>query len=61
MAIPLVLAICFVAFTTLGAARVVLTLGAVGTAFGVPPVFWINAAIMAATGFMSRRGSGASR
>jgi len=32
--------------------------GAIGTAFGVPPVFWINAAIMAATGFVSRRGAG---
>jgi MFS family permease len=29
--------------------------GAVGTAFGVPPVFWINAVMMAATGYMTRR------
>lgn len=27
--------------------------GAVGTAFGLPPVFWINAAMMAAGGFLS--------
>lgn len=31
--------------------------GAVGTAFGVPPVFWINATLMGMTGFMSRRGT----
>lgn len=35
--------------------------GAIGTAFGVPPVFWINAGIMAATGFMSPRGSTSRR
>ena len=45
--------------TTTNAVRVLgpMVFGAVGTAFGVPPVFWINAAIMAATGFMSRRGA----
>jgi MFS family permease len=45
--------------TTTNAVRVLgpIVFGAVGTAFGVPPVFWINAAIMAATGFMSRRGT----
>ena len=45
--------------TTTNAVRVLgpIVFGAVGTAFGIPPVFWINAAIMAATGFMSRRGS----
>ena len=45
--------------TTTNAVRVLgpMVFGAIGTAFGVPPVFWINAAIMAATGFMSRRGS----
>ena len=45
--------------TTTNAVRVLgpIVFGAVGTAFGVPPVFWINAAIMAATGFMTRRGS----
>lgn len=49
--------------TTTNAVRVLgpIVFGAVGTAFGIPPVFWINAAIMAATGFMSTRGSGASR
>jgi len=46
--------------TTTNAVRVLgpIVFGAVGTAFGVPPVFWINAGIMAATGFMSRRGAG---
>jgi hypothetical protein len=29
--------------------------GAVATAFGVPPVFWINGVMMAVTGYMSRR------
>lgn len=45
--------------TTTNAVRVLgpIVFGAVGTAFGVPPVFWINAAIMGATGFMSRRGA----
>ena len=45
--------------TTTNAVRVLgpIVFGAIGTAFGVPPVFWINAAIMAATGFMSRRGA----
>ncbi|HYH43516.1 MAG TPA: MFS transporter [Burkholderiales bacterium] len=45
--------------TTTNAVRVLgpMVFGAVGTAFGVPPVFWINAAIMAGTGFMSRRGA----
>ena len=46
--------------TTTNAVRVLgpIVFGAVGTAFGVPPVFWINAGIMAAIGFMSRRGAG---
>jgi MFS family permease len=46
--------------TTTNAVRVLgpIVFGAIGTAFGVPPVFWINAAIMAATGFVSRRGAG---
>jgi MFS family permease len=45
--------------TTTNAVRVLgpIVFGAVGTAFGVPPVFWINAAIMAATGFLSRGGA----
>jgi MFS family permease len=45
--------------TTTNAVRVLgpIVFGAIGTAFGVPPVFWINAAIMAATGFVSRRGA----
>jgi MFS family permease len=45
--------------TTTNAVRVLapMVFGAVGTAFGVPPVFWINAAIMAGTGFMTHRGS----
>lgn len=48
--------------TTTNAVRVVgpIVFGAVGTAFGVPPVFWINAAIMAGAGFMARRGGGAA-
>ena len=48
-----------VRLTTTNAVRVLgpVVFGAVGTAFGVPPVFWINAAIMGATGFMSRRGA----
>jgi MFS family permease len=29
--------------------------GAIGTAFGVPPVFWINGALMGATGYLTRR------
>ena len=45
--------------TTTNAVRVLgpMVFGAIGTAFGIPPVFWINAAIMAGTGFMSRRGA----
>jgi MFS family permease len=45
--------------TTTNAVRVLgpIVFGAIGTAFGVPPVFWINGAIMAATGFVSRRGA----
>jgi MFS family permease len=45
--------------TTTNAVRMLapIVFGAVGTAFGVPPVFWINAAIMAATGVMTRPGS----
>jgi len=43
--------------TTTNAVRVLgpMVFGAVGTAFGVPPVFWINAVMMAATGYMTRR------
>ena len=43
--------------TTTNAVRVLgpMVFGAVGTAFGVPPVFWINGAMMASTGFISRR------
>jgi hypothetical protein len=29
--------------------------GAVGTAFGVPSVFWINAVLMAAQGYWTKR------
>jgi MFS family permease len=38
--------------TTTNAVRVLgpIVFGAVGTAFGVPPVFWINGVMMAATG-----------
>jgi MFS family permease len=48
--------------TTTNAVRVLgpIVFGAIGTAFGIPPVFWINGAIMAATGFVSRRGTGLS-
>ena len=31
--------------------------GNIGTAFGVPPVFWINGALMAAQGYWTKRGS----
>jgi MFS family permease len=43
--------------TTTNAVRVLgpMVFGAIATAFGVPPVFWINAAMMAATGYMGRR------
>lgn len=43
--------------TTTNAVRVLgpMVFGAVGTAFGVPPVFWINAALMGATGFFTSR------
>jgi MFS family permease len=43
--------------TTTNAVRVLgpMVFGAIGTAFGVPSVFWINAAIMAGTGFMTHR------
>ena len=45
--------------TTTNAVRALgpMVFGAIGTAFGVPSVFWINSAIMAATGFMSRAGA----
>lgn len=35
--------------------------GAVGTAFGIPPVFWINAVLMGTTGFMASRGAAVAR
>ena len=43
--------------TTTNAVRVLgpIVFGAVGTAFGVPAVFWINGALMAAQGFWTRR------
>jgi MFS family permease len=43
--------------TTTNAVRVLgpMVFGAIGTAFGVPPVFWINAVLMATTGYMTRR------
>ncbi|HEX2827301.1 MAG TPA: MFS transporter [Burkholderiales bacterium] len=31
--------------------------GAIGTAFGIPPVFWINGALMAAQGYWTKRSS----
>lgn len=45
-----------VRLTTTNAVRVLgpIVFGAVGTAFGIPPVFWINALIMGATGVMTR-------
>ena len=45
-----------VRLTTTNAVRVLgpIVFGAVGTAFGIPPVFWINALIMGATGLMTR-------
>lgn len=47
-----------VRLTTTNAVRVLgpIVFGAVGTAFGIPPVFWINASIMAAAGVMTRSG-----
>ena len=43
--------------TTTNAVRVLgpMVFGAVGTAFGIPPVFWINGTMMAVTGYMTRR------
>lgn len=45
-----------VRLTTTNAVRVLgpIVFGAIGTAFGIPPVFWINALIMGATGVMTR-------
>jgi MFS family permease len=44
--------------TTTNAVRVLgpMVFGAIATAFGIASVFWINAAIMAATGFLSPAG-----
>jgi MFS family permease len=46
-----------VRLTTTNAVRVFgpMIFGAVGTAFGVPSVFWINGALMAAQGYWTRR------
>jgi MFS family permease len=43
--------------TTTNAVRVLgpMVFGAVGTAFGVPSVFWINAVLMAAQGYWTKR------
>jgi MFS family permease len=43
--------------TTTNAVRVLgpMVFGAVGTAFGIPPVFWINAAMMGVTGYITWR------
>ena len=43
--------------TTTNAVRVLgpMVFGAIGTAFGVPSVFWINGALMAAQGYATRR------
>ena len=45
--------------TTTNAVRVLgpMVFGAIGTAFGVPSVFWINGALMAAQGYWTKRGS----
>jgi MFS family permease len=45
--------------TTTNAMRVLgpVVFGAIATAFGVPSVFWINAAVMGAGGALSRRGT----
>ena len=45
--------------TTTNAVRVFgpMIFGAIGTAFGVPSVFWINGSLMAAQGYWTKRGS----
>lgn len=45
--------------TTTNAVRVLgpMVFGAIGTAFGVPSVFWINGALMAAQGYWTKRGA----
>jgi MFS family permease len=49
--------------TTTNAVRVFgpMVFGAIGTAFGVPPVFWINGALMAAQGYWTKRSSAAEK
>jgi MFS family permease len=48
-----------VRLTTTNAVRVFapMIFGALGTAFGISPVFWINAVMMGSTGLVARRGA----